>query len=141
MMYVACTILNQLFYLASRYEIRYAEEKSSLIDSWYSNKAIENTDLAEGTLDPVDGGNSVSVHPKPELFMSDKVYYIAMKAYDERNAQSPLSNIAQFEKFIKPGQVTDLQFISQSPSNLTLNFTAPGEDGVFGKGKIMLTGE
>eukprot|EP00093_Oithona_nana_P005195 05195.XXX_136415_136791_1 [CDS] Oithona nana genome sequencing. len=65
--------------------------------------------------------------------MSDRVYYIALKAYDERNAQSPLSNIAHFGKFMKPGQVTDLQFISQSPSNLTLNFTAPGEDGVLGK--------
>ena len=138
-MHAVCTIFNQSSYLASRYEIRYAEEESSLIDSWYLNKIIVNTDLAEGTLDPVEGGEVGHVHPKPELFMSDRVYYIALKAYDERNAQSPLSNIAHFGKFMKPGQVTDLQFISQSPSNLTLNFTAPGEDGVLGKGKIMLT--
>merc|ERR1712047_230926 len=48
-----------------------------------------------------------------------------MKAYDEKNAQSPLSNVAELLKF---GQVNDLQFNSQTTSNVTLSFTAPGEE-------------
>ena len=68
-----------------------------MIESWYSNQAIGPTNLTEGTLDPVEGGMNVSIHLKAELFDYDKVYYIAMKAYDEKNVQSPLSNIVRVE--------------------------------------------
>ena len=68
-----------------------------MIESWYSNQAIWPTNLTEGTLDPVEGGMDVSIHLKTELFDYDKVYYIAMKAYDEKNVQSPLSNIVRVE--------------------------------------------
>ena len=48
------------------------------------------------------GGNPVVILLKPEKFDKEKVYFIAMKAYDDSKMDSGVSNFGQIYRFDKP---------------------------------------
>ena len=126
-------ISNYIFFSAQRYEVRYSKLGPLLINEWDTLPIISEEDLTQGTLKPVVAGTGVNIYPKADIFESDKDYYVAMKAFDERNTPSIVSNIAKTGRFIPPGRIQNLK-VNLKSSNVTLNFTAPGEDAMIGKG-------
>ena len=117
------------------YDLRYSSSKTDIEDDskWSTLTGLKQEDLIEGTLDPVEGSNEVLLRLQPSLFGGEIQYFVAMKAKDERDTISSKSNVATFERLVRPGTILDLK-IQLDSSNVTLNFTAPGEDGDIGKG-------
>ena len=121
------------------YDLRYSKIKTDVEDSskWDSLTSLKQGDLLEGTLDPVEGGSEVKLKLKPQLFDADIDYFMAMKATDERNTVSAKSNVATISRLVPPGQVSDLTSeVTISGDDVSLSFTAPGDDGMIGKGRI-----
>ena len=126
-----------MYLLAARYDLRYTKSKTDIEDNskWDSLTSLDQEDLLEGTLDPVDGGSQVKLKLKPQLFDTDIDYFMAMKATDERNTVSAKSNIANITRLVPPGKVADLTSeVTNSGDDVSLSFTAPGDDGMEGKG-------
>ena len=126
-----------MYLLAARYDLRYTKSKTDIEDNskWDSLTSLDQEDLLEGTLDPVDGGSQVKLKLKPQLFDTDIDYFMAMKATDERNTVSAKSNIANITRLVPPGKVADLTSeVTTSGDDVSLSFTAPGDDGMEGKG-------
>ena len=126
-----------MYLLAARYDLRYTKSKTDIEDNskWDSLTSLDQEDLLEGTLDPVDGGSQVKLKLKPQLFDTDIDYFMAMKATDERNTVSAKSNIANITRLVPPGKVADLTSeVTNSGDDVSLSFTAPGDDGMVGKG-------
>ena len=126
-----------MYILAARYDLRYTKSKTDIEDNskWDSLTSLDQEDLLEGTLDPVDGGSQVKLKLKPQLFDTDIDYFMAMKATDERNTVSAKSNIANITRLVPPGKVADLTSeVTNSGDDVSLSFTAPGDDGMVGKG-------
>ena len=119
------------------YDLRYSQSKADVEDDskWDSLTQVKQEDLIDGTLTPVDGGNQVQLKMKPVLFDADIDYYLAMKAKDERNTISERSNTATFVRLVPPGKVSDLTpEATNGGSDVSISFTAPGDDGMVGKG-------
>ena len=128
-----------MYLLAARYDLRYTKSKTDIEDNskWDSLTSLKQGDLLEGTLDPVEGGSEVKLKLKPQLFDADIDYFMAMKATDERNTVSAKSNVATITRLVPPGQVSDLTSeVTISGDDVSLSFTAPGDDGMIGKGRI-----
>ena len=126
-----------MYLLAARYDLRYTKSKTDIEDNskWDSLTSLKQGDLLEGTLDPVEGGSEVKLKLKPQLFDADIDYFMAMKATDERNTVSAKSNVATITRLVPPGQVSDLTSeVTISGDDVSLSFTAPGDDGMVGKG-------
>ena len=126
-----------MYLLAARYDLRYTKSKTDIEDNskWDSLTSLDQEDLLEGTLDPVDGGSQVKLKLKPQLFDTDIDYFMAMKATDKRNTVSAKSNIANITRLVPPGKVADLTSeVTNSGDDVSLSFTAPGDDGMVGKG-------
>ena len=126
-----------MYLLAARYDLRYTKSKTDIEDNskWDSLTSLKQDDLLEGTLDPVEGGSEVKLKLKPQLFDADIDYFMAMKATDERNTVSAKSNVATITRLVPPGQVSDLTSeVTISGDVVSLSFTAPGDDGMEGKG-------
>ena len=126
-----------MYLLAARYDLRYTKSKTDIEDNskWDSLTSLKQGDLLEGTLDPVEGGSEVKLKLKPQLFDADIDYFMAMKATDERNTVSAKSNVATITRLVPPGQVSDLTSeVTISGDDVSLSFTAPGDDGMEGKG-------
>ena len=128
-----------MYLLAARYDLRYTKSKTDIEDNskWDSLTSLKQDDLLEGTLDPVEGGSEVKLKLKPQLFDADTDtdYFMAMKATDERNTVSAKSNVATITRLVPPGQVSDLTSeVTISGDDVSLSFTAPGDDGMEGKG-------
>ncbi len=67
---------------------------------------------------------------------STKIYYVAIRARDERQNWSPLSNLATAETAdeLPPGRITDLAArTGTSAGTIILNWTATGDDGSTGR--------
>ena len=117
--------------------MRYTKSKTDIEDNskWDSLTSLKQEDLLDGTLDPVEGGSEVKLKLKPQLFDADIDYFMAMKATDERNTVSAKSNVATITRLVPPGQVSDLTSeVTISGDDVSLSFTAPGDDGMEGKG-------
>ena len=126
-----------MYLLAARYDLRYTKSKTDIEDNskWDSLTSLKQDDLLEGTLDPIEGGSEVKLKLKPQLFDTDIDYFIAMKAADERNTVSAKSNVANITRLVPPGKVADLTSeVTASGDDVSLSFTAPGDDGMEGKG-------
>ena len=67
---------------------------------------IKQEDVLHGSLLPAPGGNPVVILLKPEKFDKEKVYFIAMKAYDDSSKDSGVSNFGQIYRFDKPEENT-----------------------------------
>ena len=119
------------------YDLRYSQIEEDVEDEnkWDSLTSLTQEDLLEGTLTPVDGGSQVQMKIKPNAFDVDIDYYIAMKAKDERNTVSKKSNVASFARLVPPNQVGDLNSAAtNNGDDVSISFTAPGDDGSVGKG-------
>ena len=121
--------------------MRYTKIKTDIEDNskWDSLTSLKQDDLLEGTLDPIEGGSEVKLKLKPQLFdaVIDTDFFMAMKATDERNTVSAKSNIANITRLVPPGKVADLTSeVTNSGDDVSLSFTAPGDDGMIGKGRI-----
>ena len=128
-----------MYLLAARYDLRYTKSKTDIEDNskWDSLTSLKQGDLLEGTLDPVEGGSEVKLKLKPQLFDADTDtdYFMAMKATDERNTVSAKSNVATITRLVPPAKVADLTSeVTISGDDVSLSFTAPGDDGMEGKG-------
>ena len=67
---------------------------------------------------------------------NDELYYVAMRAFDDKQG-SDISNLVSFG-IIPPGQVGDLTSKATNDGHdISVSFTAPGDDGMIGKGKII----
>ena len=123
---------------AERYEVRYDTNFSIIIDEaeWNNLELIEATDLVSGDLTPVDAGETVSIGVKMSAFgENDQLYYVAMRASDAKQG-SEISNLVSFG-IVPPGQVSDLtSIVINDGDDVNLSFTAPGDDGMIGKGRI-----
>ena len=100
-------LLYLLRYSIFRYEIKFSEDQQyftnhTLWDELNSTNLIKQNDVLHGSLLPVPGGNPVVILLKPEKFDKEKVYFIAMKAYDNSNKNSGVSNFGQIYRFDKP---------------------------------------
>ena len=100
-------------------------------------KQIVEADLVSGNLNPINAGETVSIIVKMSAFgENDELYYVAMRAFDEKPQGSEISNIVSFG-IIPPGQVADLTSKATNDGNdVTVSFTAPGDDGMIGKGRF-----
>ena len=132
-------MIFQMYLLAARYDLRYTKSKTDIEDNskWDSLTSLKQDDLLEGTLDPIEGGSEVKLKLKPQLFDADTDtdYFMAMKATDERNTVSAKSNVATITRLVPPAKVADLTSeVTISGDDVSLSFTAPGDDGIEGKG-------
>ena len=119
------------------FDLRYSKIQGDVEDDnkWDSLTALKEEDLLEGTLTPVNGGSQVQLKIKTDVFDADTDYYIAMKAKDERNTFSKKSNVASLVRLVPPSQVGDLtSAATNSGDDVSISFTAPGDDGMVGKG-------
>ena len=126
------------------YDLRYSKSKTDVEDNskWDSLTSLNQDDLIEGSLDPVEGGNPVQLKLNPQLFDADIDYFMAMKATDERNTVSAKSNVATITRLVPPGAVFDLSNenndITNTGVDIFLIFTSPGDDGMRGTGKMIV---
>ena len=110
---------------AARYEIRYSEEP---IDA--SNWA--SAALLSGVATPRIAGSSESAVAL-EL-SSEAEYHFVLIAIDDEGNASALSNPASARTAdVSPGRVTDLSSSDIGLNQLTLRWTAPGDDGAAGQ--------
>ena len=133
-----------MYILAAMYDLRYTKSNTDIEDNskWDSLTSLNQDDLIEGTLDPVEGGNPVQLKLNPQLFDADIDYFMAMKATDERNTVSAKSNVATITRIVPPGKVNDLSNenndITNTGVDIFLVFTSPGDDGMRGTGKMIV---
>ena len=133
-----------MYLLAAMYDLRYTKSKTDIEDNskWDSLTSLNQDDLIEGTLDPVEGGNPIQLKLNPQLFDADIDYFMAMKATDERNTVSAKSNVATITRIVPPGKVNDLSNenndITNTGVDIFLIFTSPGDDGMRGTGKMIV---
>ena len=90
---------------ATRYEIKFTEDvihftSLNLWNNLDESHVITQENIVYGSLDPVPGGTNVGLQIDRTLFQAQKVYYLAMVAYDDQDIASPISNFAQI--LIKP---------------------------------------
>ena len=123
---------------ADRYEIRYDTNFSMITEEteWNNLELIEATDLVSGDLTPVNAGETVTLLVNMSAFgQNDLLYYVAMRGFDVKQG-SEISNLVSFG-IVPPGQVSDLTaIVIYDGDDVSLSFTAPGDDGMIGKGRI-----
>ena len=98
-----------------RYEIKVSEEQKyftnhTLWDELNSTTSlIKQNDILHGSLIPCQGGRQVVLLLDPERFEKDQIYFIAMKAYDENDMDSGVSNFGQIlrSNIFRPYDVDD----------------------------------
>ena len=97
---------------------------------------IETADLVSGDLTPVNASETVSIIVKMSAFgENDQLYYVAMRGFDAKQG-SEISNLVSFG-IIPPGQVPDFTSeVVNDGNDVSISFTAPGDDGMIGKGRI-----
>ena len=80
--------------LVSRFELRFSEDYETIKTNWTGATIIDEDELIDGTLNPVDPGTVVEVQLNETVFEKDTTYYFAIKAFDEIDQASNLSNNA-----------------------------------------------
>ena len=84
---------------AASYAIKYSTTAGNLtgvnFENEEFNKKISATDLVDSDLSPVAGGIVKKISIKASTFSLGRKYVIALKATDDGQNQSPLSNLAQ----------------------------------------------
>jgi hypothetical protein len=111
---------------AARYDIRYF---SSMIDeqNW------DTTIPATGVPKP-QAANRIESFTLTGL-ASLRSYYVAIRTYDEKDNESPLSNCPMGTtkgEFLPPAPVMDLEATTLNETEFLLTWTAPGDDGTLG---------
>ena len=114
---------------AASYVIKYSTTAGNLtgvnFENEEFNKKISATDLVDSDLSPVAGGIVKKISIKASTFSLGRKYVIALKATDDGQNQSPLSNLAQIyrpssdETSTSATASTDSTVPASSPSSLT----------------------
>ncbi len=85
---------------------------------------------------PVPGTPSTLESLEVQGLAANTVYYFAIKSIDQANNISAISNCAMgqtyAEESVAPADASDLQAVDVRSTNLTLNWTATGDDGTTG---------
>jgi len=112
---------NELEGTASKYEIRYGTVAPTE-ENWET--LIPVTDVPE----PLSAGTSQQA--VVQITPGEDNLYFAIRAFDEAFNVSELSNVAQWspEDFISPASVTDLTVERVSGGNITISWSAPGDN-------------
>lgn len=111
------------------YEIKIAEEEITEAN-W------ENAELLDGPPWPLEAGTSQNFIV--EGLQHEITYYFAIRAFDEAENISPISNVPNTSLIvdvISPSDITDLSVYEGSTSNLStikIMWTAPGDNGLEG---------
>lgn len=106
-------------------------------DIRYSTTAITESNWSSATqaTDEPTPGESGSAHSMGiGGLTNDTTYYFAIKAIDENNNESALSNVPsqQTSDITAPANVTDLAAASPTYNSVVLSWTAPGDSGSIG---------
>ena len=117
---------------AASYVIKYSTTAGNLTGVNFENEEfntkISATDLVDSDLSPVAGGIVKKISIKASTFSLGRKYVIALKATDDGQNQSPLSNLAQIYRPSSDDSSTSATASSDStsstvpassPSNLT----------------------
>ena len=84
------------------YTLKYALTSGNLTQNFDSpnnnNSTVEIDDsfLAEGSLNPVPGGTKISLKLDPSKLQAGKLHFFAIKATDEAGNSSPVSNVVSY---------------------------------------------
>jgi hypothetical protein len=110
---------------ATQYDIR---SSTALIttSNWASATPVPGIPV------PLVGGSIQSF--TVEGLLQGTVYYFALKAKDEQENESDLSNVVSSSTLdvIPPEAITDLTAVSSTGNSVSLRWTAPGDDGSTG---------
>jgi chitodextrinase len=112
---------------ATRYDARFAADSIS-DSSWAEAVAVEIIPA------PKPGGETESL--RVEGLAPETTYGFALKAADDAQGWSGLSNVAIRRESVPPGGVIDLQSGTQTDSSITLTWTAPGDDRLSGTAAV-----
>ena len=104
--------------------------------TWNEADIIDSNHILEGSLTPQEAGNIMEILVDSSIFNSDTMtYFLAIKAFDDTNQISEVSNIAPFKLDLAPSPVTDLYAVlSETEDSVKLTFTATGGDLSYGIG-------
>jgi len=78
---------------ATKYEIKYTKNVSLLYEDWDS---IKTSDVATGSLEPKPASQKMEFSVKRDIFDDGTVYFVALKAIDDKGLSSEISNVARF---------------------------------------------
>ncbi|MCP4603617.1 MAG: S8 family serine peptidase, partial [Proteobacteria bacterium] len=110
--------------------------ESNAYDIRYSKTVIteENFNQATPIEAPLPGGSGVLEKVLVEGLVAETEYYFALYAFDEAGNRSPLSNVARGSTIVvPPGVITDLKIAAVDADEVTLRWTAPGDNGYEGQ--------
>ncbi|MCP4604871.1 MAG: hypothetical protein GY847_30850, partial [Proteobacteria bacterium] len=110
--------------------------ESTAYDIRYSKTLIteENFSGAIPLEAPLPGGSGVLEKVLVEDLEAETEYYFALYAFDEAGNRSPLSNVARGSTIVvPPGVITDLEIAAVDADEVTLRWTAPGDNGYEGQ--------
>jgi len=113
---------------ASEYDIRYAT--ASITDLTWPTATQCTGEPVPQTIGAIEHFSVTNLNP-------ETTYYFGVKTADENPLWSGLSNIASNTTLaslddIAPGQINDLTATQPTATNVTLTWTAPGDDGNIG---------
>ncbi len=114
--------------------------RAAAYDLRYARQPITNNNWAEASkvnYSPAPKDSGAREQFKVSGLEAETKYYFAIKAGDETDNYSPISNLAETTTpppdTTPPAQITDLRAIGIGGSSITLNWTAPGDNGTQGK--------
>ncbi len=116
------------------------DNAAAAYDVRYSTFPIDESNWASATQVtanvPVPGTPSTLESLEVQGLAANTVYYFAIKSIDQANNISAISNCAMgqtyAEESVAPADASDLQAVDVRSTNLTLNWTATGDDGTTG---------
>ncbi len=71
-------------------------------ESWENATALDEADIVDGSLEPLEAGSPMNFTLSKGMFEIDKNYFMAIMAYDEKNQTSRVSNVARFRQVTPP---------------------------------------
>ena len=78
----------------SRFELRFSNDFKTIMTNWTGATMVNEANLIDGTLEPVDPGTVVEVQLNETVFEKGITYYFGIKAFDKIDQVSQLSNNA-----------------------------------------------
>ena len=85
-----------IYFSATRYEIKYTKNFSLLSEDWDSIQTIQTSDVVTGSLEPKPAFQKMEFSVKRDIFDDGTVYFVALKAIDDKGLSSEISNVARF---------------------------------------------
>ncbi|MCP4711180.1 MAG: choice-of-anchor D domain-containing protein, partial [Planctomycetes bacterium] len=123
---------DSIFGRAAAYDLRYS---TTLITTANFNEAIQVLDVPEPS-----GFGIYEVHEVTGL-VPNQLYYFALKVIDDAGNISEMSNVVNIitpvvGDITPPAAITNLTVIDATYNSVTLQWTAPGDDGMAGRASL-----